>query len=279
MAEITADNASLTNGTYKFRVYASDGVTRAKNAAGEDIADIVITYEDGSASPSGTVLVTDMESGSYVIEEIEIPSVMTLVEAKRGDNAAEAVGTGNKITVVVTKGDESAENGNAQAVFTNNIAQAEIKIFKVEKGNKAKPLSGAVFKLTKVVSADNDNEATENPYASGELTVDPQTGILTFTGLPAGRYRLEEKTSPVGYILVESPWFLDVDQYGTVTLEAGYTLASDGDNINEFYVENTPGAVLPNAGGPGTGLLYILGTMLISIAGVVFVMRRRRKVT
>ncbi|MBQ9065601.1 MAG: LPXTG cell wall anchor domain-containing protein [Blautia sp.] len=42
-------------------------------------------------------------------------------------------------------------------------------------------------------------------------------------------------------------------------------------------VGNEPGAALPNTGGPGTSLIYLLGTMLTGIAGAGTVMKRRRK--
>ena len=44
-----------------------------------------------------------------------------------------------------------------------------------------------------------------------------------------------------------------------------------------FKVENTPGAALPNTGGPGTTLIYLLGIMCTGIAGVGLAMKRRRK--
>ena len=38
---------------------------------------------------------------------------------------------------------------------------------------------------------------------------------------------------------------------------------------------NIPGAELPSTGGPGTGLIYLFGIMLIGIAGAGLVMRKK----
>jgi LPXTG-motif cell wall-anchored protein len=39
---------------------------------------------------------------------------------------------------------------------------------------------------------------------------------------------------------------------------------------------NYPGVELPNTGGPGTGLLYLLGFMLTGLAAAGLVMRKQR---
>jgi LPXTG-motif cell wall-anchored protein len=45
--------------------------------------------------------------------------------------------------------------------------------------------------------------------------------------------------------------------------------------VSRMLSENVPGAVLPHTGGPGTRLLYILGSILILGAGVLLWRRRR----
>ena len=49
------------------------------------------------------------------------------------------------------------------------------------------------------------------------------------------------------------------------------------DSVNVFTIPNTPGAALPNTGGPGTTTLYLLGIMLTAFAGAGLVMRKRRR--
>ena len=58
-------------------------------------------------------------------------------------------------------------------------------------------------------------------------------------------------------------------------------LYNDSENgtgdVSKFVmtVYNNPGVSLPNTGGPGTTLIYLLGIMLTAIAGAVLLIKRR----
>ena len=107
-------------------------------------------------------------------------------------------------------------------------------------------------------------------------------------------YELKEMSPPKGYIILNgSTYFkavLDNKQiYLRLTDENGNVLVNDKDepildndsaavseNGLSISVKNEAGAALPNTGGPGTNLIYLLGIMLTAIAGAGLVMRRRR---
>lgn len=119
---------------------------------------------------------------------------------------------------------------------------------------------------------------------------------------PDGVYYLEETKAPDGYIISENPIqirllleneFTDYkDPYPVITNISGtpynwtqtvqrlvYSDSKDGTgDSNKFIVEvlNNPGAVLPSAGGPGTALFKILGTMFIAFAAAGLVIMRKR---
>ena len=64
---------------------------------------------------------------------------------------------------------------------------------------------------------------------------------------------------------------------------AFYSTMGRGDTVvgldgDKGKIKNTQGTELPNTGGPGTTVLYFLGSMITSFAGVGLVMRRRRNV-
>ena len=65
---------------------------------------------------------------------------------------------------------------------------------------------------------------------------------------------------------------LDSD-YNVVDGNASDLVIVNGTTLN---VGNTPGAALPNTGGLGTRLIYILGIMLTALASIGLVMRKRR---
>ena len=114
-----------------------------------------------------------------------------------------------------------------------------------------------------------------------ELEVtDSQTGMIEFTELRPGTYKLEETLVPSGYISKEGPYFIVVNNDGSTTIDTAmtgaHTLITPA-GTSGFKVENEPGAALPNTGGPGTTLIYLFGIMLTAIAGAGFVMQKKRK--
>jgi LPXTG-motif cell wall-anchored protein len=114
---------------------------------------------------------------------------------------------------------------------------------------------------------------------------------IALTSLPKGVYCLTETLAPKGYVIFESKTYFRISDDRSVTLtdEAGTEGNSNpsasikkgvDENNNSVYiitVENTPGASLPNAGGPGTNLIYLFGIMLTGLAGTGLVMKRRRR--
>ena len=115
-------------------------------------------------------------------------------------------------------------------------------------------------------------------------------GVFSFQGLEAGYYEIVETAYPDGYIKPdENPVFQVRSNETTHAMEAVLVYASgehigqpvDGNKIEGLVkinnttitVGNTPGAALPNAGGPGTYLFAFLGMILIAGAGLL--LRRR----
>ncbi len=93
---------------------------------------------------------------------------------------------------------------------------------------------------------------------------------------------IDEIAFPDGYVRVtEKPTFtVDVDTSGelVVVLEndaGGLVRMIDGELT--FVIGNTPGATLPNTGGPGTNLIYLFGFLMTGLAGAGLVMKRRRR--
>ena len=114
-------------------------------------------------------------------------------------------------------------------------------------------------------------------------------GKLTFDNLGIGYYEIRESKVPNGYVISEDDKFYVkiteegifmirkddsktadhwdvISKYGTVTFDADNARAA---------VTNEPGAALPHTGGPGTRLLYILGSIMVLGAGALLWRRRR----
>ena len=180
-------------------------------------------------------------------------------------------------------------NSDTNVIFTNKKISTDVNIQKKEENGDG--LSGAIFELRAVSNGvevlapleiggiDNffkEIDGEEKEFKSAFETTDETHSL---TNLPDGTYRLYEVYVPAGYINTLSCIEFAVSN-GTVTC----SMADDEDNvdfnatgtISLITITNTPGAALPNTGGPGTTALYLLGIMLTAFASAALVMRKRR---
>lgn len=121
-------------------------------------------------------------------------------------------------------------------------------------------------------------------------------GTFKIAGLDDGTYFLREIQAPNGYNLLEDDVKLVItadtangqDWNSGIATDAlrGLTIAvNDGEpqpgntetGIVEVTVENKQGATLPETGGMGTTLFYIIGGLLVVGAGILLVVRIRMK--
>lgn len=164
-----------------------------------------------------------------------------------------------------------------------------INITKVDATTKAK-LEGAEFKLTgtklnTVVVTDANNAEgkvitkAENVVYSG---VSDKNGIVTFEGLAAGQYAITEIVAPDGYNLLDKPveitisWTAPADD----SADCSWTVEPDSsadvkDGIVEVVIENSTGSLLPETGGMGTTILYIVGAILVVGAVILLITKKR----
>ena len=182
--------------------------------------------------------------------------------------------------------------------FTEELLKTG-EIEKVDLGNgtiveRPKRLPGAVFTLTgengKVYTATSDDN-----------------GYLSFTGLDAGKYTLQETEAPEGYSLNETEipveitaeyntdgtlksYVIKVDNKETSTYEATYngphtitnidcTPGHDNDwsDVSDTHeIKNTKLSALPSTGGIGTTIFTVGGcAIMIIAAGLYFASRRK----
>ncbi len=179
----------------------------------------------------------------------------------------------------------------------------DVTLKKVDKAdlanNSAALLRGATFTITRYT--DNTFSVKDTSASAWTATLEDRkegdsytlNGNFEFKDLPVGYYKLDESVMPAGYItMTEAPVFEVRANSGTSELEvvlykkngSAYTEVASGstdmariDAVNTIYIANEPGAALPNTGGPGTTVLYILGIMLTAFAGTGLVMRKRRR--
>ena len=248
--------------------------------------------------------VSDIAKGKYIL--VDYSAVL---------NQDAVVGLDGNVNAVKLKysnnpnqGGEGAPTGETPEdkviVFTY-----ELDATKVDKNNHETKLKDAEFLLyrmegetkkyvkldenKKVVSwEDESSHATK--LISGDEKDEGGKGFFKVVGLDDGTYYLEETKAPAGYDLPKNPFVITV-KAGTSHIQnwddfaASSVLSSTptGENrttvnvttekngIVEELIENTKGSTLPETGGIGTTIFYVVGVVLMLGAGVLLITKRR----
>ena len=150
-----------------------------------------------------------------------------------------------------------------------------------------KEKAGAAFKLEKLVG--------ETWTLVKEFQADETTTTFTFKGLDDGKYRLTETVTPSGFNTIDPIEFtVTADHKVTWEGEARTTILTslNGEPTEAGLIEFTPnvesgtlttnvvnksGSTLPETGGMGTTLFYVLGGVLVLAAVVLLVTKKRMR--
>ena len=207
----------------------------------------------------------------------------------------------DKVIVFTYELDGTKVDGKTQAALQN----AKFVLLNGAKTEAAMVVDGKVKEWVKVATeaAAGDVQMPEtyegwlelNQQHNGLILTSAEGGTFKIAGLDDGTYYLREIQAPNGYNLLEE----DVQLVITATTAngqewdgaantalTGLTIAVDNGaaqngvldtGIVNVTVENNQGATLPETGGMGTTLFYIIGGLLVVGAGVLLVVRIRMK--
>ena len=196
------------------------------------------------------------DSAFYKADKVYVTYVATVNTAALISIAGELKPNTNHVDLHYTNNMDvdSDITGNTVNVYTFTL-----NVGKVDGNNTTKPLPNATFKLT----SKNDAEFVKT------LTTGTD-GSVTFTGLKAGTYYVEETVAPEGYNINSKKFEITISTQGIVT----------GDNVkdNKLVVTDFPLSV-PQTGGAGTVMFTVGGIALIACAGVLFFVVMRKKKT
>lgn len=197
------------------------------------------------------------------------------------------LGGGDEVTKELIKSGTDA-SGNPITTVTEYYNERE-----------AAPLAGASFTLTPVA-----------PTTGGAKTATSLSdGRINFSGLDAGTYTLVETAAPAGFIkdsrtftvtiaptydddipdllvsytiTITSPADGDTPAYsGGATFEMSNTgetivkTTASGEGSDTSFINNTQGSELPSTGGMGTTIIYVIGGIMVLLAGVYLITKRR----
>lgn len=195
------------------------------------------------------------DSAFYTADKVYVTYVATVNTAAFISIAGELKPNTNHVDLHYTN------NMNVDSDITGNTVNVytfTLNVGKVD-GNTKAPLPGATFKLT-----------SKNDAGFVKALTTGEDGTVTFTGLKAGTYYVEETVAPAGYNINSKKFEITISTQGIVT----------GDNVtdNKLVVSDFPLSV-PQTGGAGTVMFTVGGIALIACAGVLFFVVMRKKKT
>ena len=156
------------------------------------------------------------------------------------------------------------------------------------KDNAETPLAGAKFVLYKTVDGKNyyvkatDGKVTgwTETKAEGTVFETPADGSFTISGLDADTYYLEEVEAPAGYNKLAAPVKVTITATINATTNVGTATVTYGENsTGTVKIENKTGVELPSTGGVGTTIFYVIGGLLMAVAVVLLVTKKKMSAT
>jgi len=158
----------------------------------------------------------------------------------------------------------------------------------------------AVVDKNGILTGWTETKPEKDATTNGALLISGEDGKFNVVGLDCGEYLLTEIKAPAGYNLISPDIVVEIkattkngkdytDELQTQASNAltklevnvpvnGTDALKEGkaaEGIVEIQIENNSGSTLPETGGIGTTLFYIIGAILVIGAGVLLVARRR----
>ena len=188
-----------------------------------------------------------------------------------------------ELDVTKVDGKQKGSSGN----YTKMLKDANFVLLNDDKTKVAKVTGGVFTGWVAVPTADSDGKIT---YPDGTTLTSGVDGKFIIKGLDAGSYNLRETKAPAGYNLLKS----DISLTITATLNKAETTpaltaltltVNRGTPVNGALdtgivatdVENNSGIQLPETGGMGTTLFYMLGGALVLVSVVLLVTKKRMR--
>lgn len=169
-----------------------------------------------------------------------------------------------------------ANGNNSTYTITNTKSSQKIKILKKRSGSGSSDiyLKGAEFTL--VNSKGNIIKIGTNTNGT---YISDENGLVLEGDIDYGTYTLKEVKAPSGYMLLESPVTINVDENGITVANSPVgkvTCEKTDNNIYTISVTNAMLYSLPSTGGIGI-YLYMIGGMLLMFAAVWILYKNKCK--
>lgn len=290
------------------RVYVQNGETKTEILTG-------FTVDPAAAATAGggtlTVTFADLKKvanvnkDSQIVVEYTAKLLSTAVIGKPGNknevyleysnnpnHTGEGTPTGNtpKDEVLVFTYELDVTKVDGQKT-DKKLANAEFVLLNNNKTKVAKVTDGKLVEWVNVPAAGKDGTIT---YPAGTTLTSGKDGKFVIAGLDAGSYYLRETKAPAGYNLLKNDISVTItatldksennpaltelklsvkeDKEGAAATESNGVLDT---GVVSTDIMNNSGTQLPETGGMGTTLFYVLGGILVLVAIILLVTRKR----
>lgn len=170
--------------------------------------------------------------------------------------------------------------------------------------SKANGLAGAKFEVfkgeTKIpVTLVTEGDATNasiykyDAASTNYTVISPASGKILIKGIASGDYKVIETEAPLGYNKMEAAIEITAAEYASSTTTLTLYKDSEGNLVDTATetvttitfdeaavaknVINYTGTELPSTGGMGTTLFYIAGGLMVLVAGILLITKKRMK--
>ncbi len=250
--------------------------------------DVVVKLADGTPVDAANYTVTvspadghtfDVAFNNDFIAGLGKGDTFTVYYSATLNENANIVDEGNDNTVYLSYGEDSTWETAEHKTTTYTWKMDVLKYA----GTDKTPLAGAKFQLL-----DKDGNAIKFTEVTGEAVptykVDAEGTVTEITtnangkfelvGLDEGTYKLHETEAPAGYNKLAADINVVItSEYDETALTATYEINDETPATIE--VENKTGSLLPETGGIGTTIFYVVGSILMLAALVLLVSKKR----
>ena len=267
---------------------------------------ITVSGQEITVSCADMKTVNGIANASYVIVEYNATLNQSAVIGLDGNTNTVKLEYSNKPDQSGS-GDNNTGNTPEDKVI---VFTYELDTTKVDGKDNTEKLAGAKFVLlnsdaTKVAKITNgkfdgwqnlpiagaDGKIAAESWTADMVLTSDDDGTFKVTGLDEGNYKLREIVAPAGYNMLTD----DIDVIITATTSTSWDGVSSSDALTKLEVTaddaagtgdistgiaaitvaNNAGSTLPETGGMGTNVFYVLGGVLVLAAVVLLVTRKR----
>lgn len=284
--------------TYIFYDTLSKGLTYNKDAKvyvvnGADRTDVTsqftITTEDVTGGETTlTVSCTDLKKLIGVTIDAGSEIVVEYTATLNENANIGSLGNPNEVYLEYSNNPNNGGDGDTGKTPEDVVIVFTFKTVINKIDGDQKPLTGAEFTLEKYYEA-------EKAWQPITVVKNEAGTVFTFSGLDDGFYRLTETKTPDGYNTIDPIYFTitaeheiesdhpalislngkQADEDGEV-LQDGITFTPDQKNGSlTTDVVNQAGVELPSTGGIGTTIFYIVGALLMLVAAVLLITKKK----